>query len=141
MSEPGSADDIVRISLLSIEQWLTRHGYSVKKNVMITGKAGITHDIGFYAENPIEGRLIVAQRPLGAQISETDIMQLFAICLDVDASGIVITAQPNITKNAAKLANLYRIGLIDASNQSAQVSIFQELLVQNKRPKGPQSPV
>ena len=139
MSEPRGADDIVGISLLSIEQWLTRHGYSVEKNIKITGKAGITHEIGFYAENPSEGRLIVVQRPLGATVSEEDIVRLFAICLDVDASGILITAQPNITKYAARLANLYRIGLIDASSQSMQVNVVQELLVRNKHFKGPQS--
>jgi len=139
MSEPRGADDIVGISLLSIEKWLTRHGYSVEKNIKITGKAGITHEIGFYAENPSEGRLIVAQRPLGATVSEEDIVRLFAICLDVDASGILITAQPNITKYAARLANLYRIGLIDASSQSMQVNVVQELLVRNKHSKGPQS--
>lgn len=139
MSEPRGADDTVGISLRSIEQWLTRHGYFVEKNIKITGKAGITHEIRFYAENPSEGRLIVDQRPLGATVSEEDIVRLFAICLDVDASGILITAQPNITKYATRLANLYRIGIIDASSQSMQVNVVQELLVRNKHSKGPQS--
>ncbi|MCL4436634.1 MAG: hypothetical protein M1503_09175 [Thaumarchaeota archaeon] len=138
MSEPCRADDIVGISLLAIEQWLTQHGYKAEKNAKITGKAGIAHDIGFYAENPGEGRLIVSQRPLGAQISEEDVIRLFAICLDVGASGILLTAQPNMARNAAKLANLYRIGVIDASNQSMQVSVFQDMLMQNKHLKGPQ---
>ncbi len=141
MTEQNSADGVVEASLCSIEQWLIRHGYSVEKNIRITGKAGIAHEIGFYANNSSEGKLIVAQRPLGATISEEDIVRLFATCLDINATGILITARPNMTKNAAKLANLYRIGIIEAITQGKQDSAVQELLIENRRPKGQQLPV
>jgi hypothetical protein len=136
MSGAHSADNIVEVRLRAIEQWLTRHGYSVKRNVMITGKAGIAHEIGFYAENPSEGRLIFAKRPPGVPTCEEDVIRLFAICLDVDATGIIITARVNMMKNAAKLANLYRIGVIDADSQGKQVNLIQDRLVQNKQFKG-----
>ncbi|MCL4435125.1 MAG: hypothetical protein M1503_08000 [Thaumarchaeota archaeon] len=138
-SEPHNAGDIVEICLLSVEQWLTQNGYKVEKNTKITGKAGIVHDIGFYAENLGEGRLIVSPRPLGSTIFEEDVVRLFAICLDVGASGILITAQPKITNYAVKLADLYRISIIDASSQDNPVSVVQELLGRNKQSKGPQS--
>lgn len=125
--------DKVEASLRTVEEMLEQRGYVIKKNAVVTGKSGVAHEIAFYAQSPTgQQQLIVSTWFLETKICEEDVIRLFAVGLDVDAVGILVSAGLNMTDNAAKLAKLYGIVVIDACNQEMHIESLQKILAFNK---------
>jgi hypothetical protein len=111
-----------------IRELLVKQGYKVETPAELAGKSGAKHSFNLAAFT--HGRVIVVDFAMSAEglVSEQPVIALFAKIFDVSPSKAFLVAIPRLGDNARKMAELYNIYVIDATNQAEVVLALQKKL-------------
>lgn len=112
-----------------IEDFLSREGYELQRDVKVTGRSGAVHEIDLLAvknSGTFEHRIVVGFATSDSEIDSEEVIKLYAKAYDVNASDIVLIALPRLSEDAVQFASHYRIKVLAGSDLER---IHEKLLV------------
>jgi len=115
----------------TINNYLSKEGWKVRSPASIKGKSGAeyTFDIaafkGSKKDKPIVIDVAVSS---GEIVVEQSVVALFAKIFDVSPKKSVLITVPKLSKNGKKMAELYKIQIIEAKNQTQVIDRLKEIL-------------
>ncbi|HEY5620485.1 MAG TPA: hypothetical protein VIK88_02380, partial [Candidatus Bathyarchaeia archaeon] len=90
--------------------------FKVEMPGQIAGRSGALHRFDAIATKGPSEVVVLDVMASDKQIDEVPVASLYAKIFDVAPSQAILVAIPNLTEKARKLAALYRISVIEASN-------------------------
>jgi len=112
-----------------IREFLQNRGFQVESPGFLKGKSGASHIFDIIASSGEEAKKIividVASSPTQDAVSEQSIISMFAKVFDVTPNKAWLIAIPKMSDNGKKLADLYKIKLIEAEDQDAAVKALE----------------
>jgi general secretion pathway protein E len=116
-----------------IRDFLAENGFEVESPAFIKGKSGANHmfDIAAYKKRGDSSRkLTVIDLTVSTEnaVSEQPVIALFAKIYDVTPENAYLIAIPKMSENGKKMAELYKIQLIEAKNQKDAIKTLREKL-------------
>jgi len=126
-SEEGINRISDRLVVPPVVEFLHERGYHTVSPGTIVGESEVRHsfDIVAYGTEPQEGVLVadfvVSDKPVG----EEKIIAMFAKVFDTNPLKSILIAFPGLTKNARRLAEQYKIDVVESGDIS---SLFKKLL-------------
>jgi hypothetical protein len=116
---------------LAIKNFLSKEGWKVYSPLIIKGKSGAEHsfDIAAYRENKKE-KPIVFDVAISSEkfVSEQPVIALFAKIFDVSPQKSILISVPQLNINGKKMADLYKIDIIEAKNKKFLIEKLKEIL-------------
>ena len=123
--------------LASIRKLLEEKGFKVETPGFMEGRSGVKHmfDIIAYNNGRKSERLAIniSTSPDGKQVPDHAVIDMFAKTYDSDIEKAILIAIPKISENGRKLANHYKICLIEAKTPEETIERIKETLKQNSR--------
>jgi hypothetical protein len=114
-----------------IKELLSKEGFKVESPAFLKGKSGANHFFDFVARKgtDIEKVLVIDLAISGeGTISEQPVIGLFAKIFDVSPDNAYLVAMPRISENAKKMAQLYKIHVVEAKNEKEATKALKEEL-------------
>jgi len=123
--------------LAPIRKLLEEKGFKVETPGFMEGRSGVKHmfDIIAYNNGRKSERLAIniSTSPDGKQVPDHAVIDMFAKTYDSDIEKAILIAIPKISENGRKLANHYKICLIEAKTPEETIERIKETLKQNSR--------
>jgi hypothetical protein len=118
-----------------ITEFLRQNGFEVKSPAFLKGKSGANHMFDIVAwpkEN--EKRVTVIDLATSNEnvVSEQPVIALFAKIYDVSPETAYLIAIPKLNDNARKMAELYNIRAIEATNPKEAINSLKEKMTRTK---------
>jgi hypothetical protein len=112
-----------------IRELLEENEFEVESPAFLKGKSGANHmfDIAAF-KGDIKRKVLVIDLSASAEpvVSEQPVIALFAKIFDVCTDGAYLIAIPKMSDNGKKMAELYNIQIIEATNQREAVRALKE---------------
>ncbi len=106
-----------RIPKARVRDFLTGEGYAVEESVAVPGKSGSSHQVdmlGTKRTGPLEHRIIVRFANAETEVESEEVIKLYAVAYDVDASETILVASPRLSEDARQFARHYNIRVYNA---------------------------
>ncbi|MCW3977332.1 MAG: hypothetical protein NWE77_05315 [Candidatus Bathyarchaeota archaeon] len=117
-----------------VRDFLQSHGFHVESPSFLKGKSGANHIFDIIASIDETAKELLAidivLSPTGEAVSEQSIISMFAKVFDVTPAKACLIAIPKMSENGRKLAELYKIKLIEAKDQNAAIDLLEASLDQ-----------
>lgn len=117
------------VIIAPIRELLEENEFEVESPAFLKGKSGANHmfDIAAF-KGDIERKVLVIDLSASAEpaVSEQPVIALFAKIFDVSPDGAYLIAIPKMSDNGKKMAELYNIQIIEATNQREAVKALKE---------------
>jgi len=129
------------ILVAPIREFLQSRGYTVESPGFLKGKSGASHMFDVAASKDAVTRYVIVidlATSTEDMVSEQSIIAMFAKVYDVAPGKACLIAIPKMSENGRKLADLYRITLIEAKNQKEAIKAL-EVLCSNSAKVEPES--
>ncbi len=118
-----------------LREFLQNHGFYVESPGFLKGKSGASHIFDIIASTDEETKEIVvidiASSPTENAVSEQSIISMFAKVFDVVPNKACLIAIPKMSENGRRLADLYKITLIEAEDQDVAVKALEAAMGSN----------
>lgn len=114
-----------------IKDLLGKEGFRVESPAFLKGKSGANHSFDIVArrgEEPERVTVIDLASSSEGTISEQPVIGLFAKIFDVSPDDAYLVAIPKISENGKKMAQLYKIHVIEAKNEKDATRALREEL-------------
>lgn len=113
-----------------IRKILSKKGWKVQSPAVIKGKSGADHsfDLIGYKESKKEKIVIDVAISSEKSVSEQPIIALFAKIFDVAPKKSLLICIPKLNNNGKKMAELYKIDVIEAKNKKSLLEKLRESL-------------
>jgi transcription elongation factor Elf1 len=115
-----------------IREFLQKQGFHVESPGFLKGKSGASHIFDIIASSDGKDKKIVvidvASSPTKDAVSEQSVISMFAKVFDTTPTKACLITIPKINENGRKLADLYKIKLIEAENQDAAIKALEDSL-------------
>jgi transcription elongation factor Elf1 len=125
------------ILIAPIREFLQKYGFTVESPSFLKGKSGASHVFDLVASRDDETQNVMvidlASSTEGA-VSEQAVIAMFAKIYDVTPNKACLIAIPAISENGRKLASLYKIDIIEATNQNDVIKAL-EICLSEKVPQ------
>jgi len=111
-----------------IREFLQSRGFDVESPGFLKGKSGASHMFDVTAsKGGVDRNIIVIDLATSSEnvVSEQSIIAMFAKVYDVTPDKACLIAIPEMTENGRKLADLYKIELIEAKDQNAAMKALE----------------
>jgi hypothetical protein len=118
-----------------ITEFLRQNGFEVKSPAFLKGKSGANHMFDIVAwpkENEKSVTVIDLATSTENVVSEQPIIALFAKIYDVSPATAYLIAIPKLNDNARKMAELYNIRAIEATNPKEAINSLKEKMTRTK---------
>ena len=118
-----------------ITEFLRQNGFEVKSPAFLKGKSGANHMFDIVAwpkENEKSVMVIDLATSTENVVSEQPIIALFAKIYDVSPATAYLIAIPKLNDNARKMAELYNIRAIEATNPKEAINSLKEKMTRTK---------
>jgi len=118
-----------------ITEFLMQNGFKVKSPAFLKGKSGANHMFDIVAwpkENEKSVMVIDLATSTENAVSEQPIIALFAKIYDVSPDTAYLIAIPKLNDNARKMAELYNIRAIEATNPKEAINSLKEKMTRTK---------
>jgi len=135
------------ILVAPIREFFQNRGFMVESPGFLKGKSGASHMFDVTAsKGDISRHVIVIDLATSAEdvVSEQSIIAMFAKVYDVAPDKACLIAIPKMSENGRKLADLYKIELVEAKNQKEAMKALQvvvDLTMDSSESKLPQPAV
>jgi len=119
------------ILVAPIREFFQSRGFTVESPGFLKGKSGATHMFDVTAsEGGTARHVIVIDLATSAEdvVSEQSIIAMFAKVYDVTPEKACLIVIPKMSENGRKLADLYKIELIEAKNQKEAIRALQNIV-------------
>lgn len=115
---------------IGINKFLTENGWKVKSSAKINGKSGAEHSFDIIAFKKSESKEVnVIDIAISEEmVAEQPVVALFAKIFDVSPKKSILIAIPKINDNGKKMAELYKIQIIEAKDQTQVVEKLKKIL-------------
>lgn len=117
-----------------VREFLQNRGFHVESSGYLKGKSGASHIFDIVASSGERVKKIVvidiAFSPKEGAVSEQSIISMFAKVFDVAPNEACLIAIPKMSANGRKLADLYKIKLIEAEDQNAAIKALDATISQ-----------
>ncbi|MFQ6073699.1 MAG: hypothetical protein ACE5KC_00630 [Candidatus Bathyarchaeia archaeon] len=117
-----------------LKDFLQKRGFHVESPGFLKGKSGASHIFDIIVSTDGTDKEIavidIASSPTGDSVSEQSIISMFAKVFDVAPNAAYLIAVPRMSENGRKLADLYKIKLIEAEDQDATVKALEAAMNQ-----------
>ncbi len=129
------SEDVVReaalgwILIAPIKEFLESRGFEVESPGFLKGKSGTNHMFDLVASRGGKDQKVTAidlAASTGDAVSEQVVIAMFAKVYDVAPDKACLVAIPKMSKNGSKLAELYKIKVIEAKNQKEAIKALKE---------------
>jgi len=117
-----------------IREFLQSRGFEVESPGFLKGKSGASHMFDVAASKGGVTRNIVVvdlATSSGDEVSEQSVIAMFAKVYDVAPDKACLIAIPKMSENGRKLADLYKIELIEAKDQNAAMKALEASISQS----------
>jgi len=131
-------EDIVKTAasewavLAPIKKLLEDKGFKVETPGFMEGRSGVKHMFDIIAYNngrkPEKLAINISTSPDGKPVPEHAIIDMFAKTYDSNIEKAILIAIPKISENGRKLANHYKIRLIEAKTPEETIEKTKEIL-------------
>jgi len=113
-----------------IREFFRSRGFSVESPGFLKGKSGASHmfDIAVTKGDITRNAIVLDLATSADEVSEQSIIAMFAKVYDVAPDKSFLIAIPKMSENGRKLADLYKINLIEARNQKEAMKALENLL-------------
>jgi hypothetical protein len=118
-----------------ITEFLMQNGFEVKSPAFLKGKSGANHMFDIVAslkENEKSVTVIDLAMSTENVVSEQPVIALFAKIYDVSPDMAYLIAIPKLNDNARKMAELYNIRAIEATNQKEAINSLKAKMTRTK---------
>lgn len=119
------------ILVAPIREFLQKYGFTVESPSFLKGKSGASHvfDLVASKDDTTQNVIVIdlASSTEGA-VSEQFVIAMFAKIYDVNPDKACLIAVPVMSENGRKLAGLYKIDLIEATNQNDVIKALETCL-------------
>lgn len=130
MKEAGAHHTLVA----PVIKFLQNRGFHVKSPGFLKGKSGASHIFDIVASSDEKAKKIVvidiAFSPKEDAVSEQSIISMFARVFDVAPNKACLIAIPKMSAKGRKLADLYKIKLIEAEDQNVAIKALEATISQ-----------
>jgi hypothetical protein len=115
----------------AINNFLTKKGWKVQSPASVKGKSGAQHSFdivafkGSKSKKPIVLDIATSTENV---VAEQPVVALFAKIFDVSPKKSFLVAIPKLNENGKKMAELYKIQIIEAQDQSQAIESLKESL-------------
>lgn len=119
------------ILVAPIREFLQENGFTVESPGFLKGKSGASHIFDLTASRgDVAQNVIVIDLASSTEdvVSEQSVIAMFAKVYDVAPDKACLIAIPAMSENGRKLANLYRINLMEAKNQNEALRALKDCL-------------
>jgi len=126
-----TAESSVNLFIVSaIREFLMNERLKVESPGLLKGKSGANHsfDIVAYEEDKSQAIVVDLAMSTGTVVSEQPVIALFAKIFDVSPEKSYLIAIPKLSENGKKMAELYKILVIEAKNQEEAVASLEASL-------------
>jgi hypothetical protein len=114
-----------------IREFLIKEGLKVESPAFLKGKSGANHSFDIVAYKDTASRKVIVvdlAKSTENVVSEQPVIALFAKIFDVSPERAFLVAIPKLSENGKKMAELYNIHAIEASNQDEALKALKETL-------------
>jgi hypothetical protein len=113
-----------------IKNVLSKKGWNVQSPAVIKGKSGADHSFDLIGYKESNKEKIVIDVAISAEkyVSEQPIIALFAKIFDVSPKKSLLICIPQLNNNGKKMADLYKIDVIEAKNKKSLLEKLQKIL-------------
>jgi transcription elongation factor Elf1 len=115
-----------------IKDFLQNQGFHIESPGFLKGKSGASHIFDIVASSNEKAKKIIvidiAASPTKEAVSEQSVISMFAKVFDTTPTKACLIAIPKISENGRKLADLYKIKLIEAEDQKAAIKALDSSL-------------
>ena len=112
-----------------VREFLQGRGFHVESPGFLKGKSGASHIFDILASTDDAAKNIVAidiaSSPTEDAVSEQSVISMFAKVFDVAPNVACLIAIPRMSENGRKLADLYKIRLIEAEDQDVAIEALE----------------
>jgi hypothetical protein len=120
------------VLMTPIRELLVNQGFTVESPAFLKGKSGANHGFDIVARKGADTQRVtvidVATSSEGI-ISEQPVIALFAKIFDVSPGDAYLVAIPRITENGKKMAQLYKIQVVEAKNEKEATKALRERML------------
>jgi len=123
------------VMISPITEFLMQNGFEVKSPAFLKGKSGANHMFDIVASPKENGKsFTVIDLAMSTEnaVSEQPVIALFAKIYDVSPDTAYLIAIPMLNDNARKMAELYNIRAIEATNQKEAINSLKEKMTTTK---------
>ncbi len=117
-----------------VREFLQNRGFHVESPGFSKGKSGASHIFDIIASTDAPAKEIavidIAFSPTGDVVSEQSIISMFAKVFDVAPNAACLIAIPKMSESGRKLAELYKIKLIEAEDPNVAVKALEAAMGQ-----------
>jgi hypothetical protein len=117
------------VVITPIRDFLRENGFEVESPAFLKGKSGANHvfDVAAFM-GQVTRRVTVIDLATSTDdaVSEQPIIALFAKVYDVSPDSAYLIAIPALSENGKKMAELYKIQVIEARNQKDAIEAFKD---------------
>jgi transcription elongation factor Elf1 len=133
LNEAVIKDAGARYMLVSpVKELLQSRGFHVESPGFLKGKSGASHVFDILASRDDKVKQIIvidlASSPTEEAVSEQSVISMFAKVFDTTPDKAYLIAIPRISENGKKLADLYKINLIEAEDQDSAIEALDSSL-------------
>jgi len=116
--------------LAPIKKLLEERGFRVETPGFVEGRSGVRHMFDMTAQN--NGRksyktaINISESADGKPVTEQAVIDMFAKAYDSNIEKLILIAMPKISENGKRLANLYKIHIIEAKKPNDALEKIKE---------------
>jgi len=120
------------VAMAPIREFLAENGFEVESPAFLKGKSGANHmfDIAARKGKTPQKVTVIDLAMAGEGVSEQPVIALFAKIFDVAPGTAYLIAIPKMSENGKKMAELYKIKIIEAENSREAIRKLEEELLQ-----------
>ncbi len=111
-----------------IKELLAQSGLEVQGPAFVKGKSGANHMFDVVAKGKDASKLTVVDLATSTEdvVSEQPVIALFAKVFDVSPDTAYLVAIPRMNENGKKMAELYKIQVVEARNEKEAIRVLKE---------------
>ncbi|HUW49343.1 MAG TPA: hypothetical protein VMW36_11425 [Patescibacteria group bacterium] len=111
-----------------IKELLAESGLEVQGPAFVKGKSGANHMFDVVAKGKDASKLTVVDLATSTEdvVSEQPVIALFAKIFDVSPDSAYLVAIPRLNENGKKMAELYKIQVVEGRNEKEVVRVLKE---------------
>jgi len=111
-----------------IKELLAESGLEVQGPAFVKGKSGANHMFDVVAKSKDASKLTVVDLATSTEdvVSEQPVIALFAKIFDVSPDTAYLVAIPRMNENGKKMAELYKIQVVEARNEKEAIRVLKE---------------
>ena len=115
---------------ISIKKFLTKEGWKVESPASVNGKSGTSHSFDMVAIKGHKSKetMVIDIATSKEMVAEQPVITLFAKIFDVSPKKSLLITMPKLNNNGKKLAELYKIQIIEAKDQTQVIKKLKEIL-------------